>query len=224
MTRALGVKIALAALLLVPLVGYAVTRLPVASGDGSGPAQPPETIRNILQGEPRALKSFALVDQDGKTFGPEAFAGRWTFVLLGFTHCADVCPFTLDNLARVRESMIGAMGAEAVPTVLFLSVDPKRDSLDTLKAYATNFDPSFKAATAPQERLDPFVAQIGAFYRYAGHSGDDHYHVRHSAEIYVIDPQVRVYAVLHPPLDPDDTVTRFRALTAYYASREGLRM
>jgi protein SCO1/2 len=164
------------------------------------------------------------LDQDGKTFGPEAFAGRWTFVLLGFTHCADVCPFTLDNLARVRDAMRGTMDADALPGVLFLSVDPKRDSLDTLKAYAANFDPSFKAATAPKERLDPFVAQIGAFYRYVDDHGGDHYHVRHSAEVYVIDPRVRVFAILHPPLDPADTVTRFRALTAHYTSLEGRSM
>lgn len=217
MTRKVQFGTAIAILLLAPFIGYAV-------GGVSGlmrNSQVPDSIAKVVLSEPVQMRGFTLVDQDGRSFGPAALEGHWTLVVLGYTHCPDVCPFALANLAQVRTTMEPALPAEILPRTVFVSVDPARDPPEELKAYVANFHPAFMAATGPRPELDAFAKQIGAVYRYGRKDADGFYSVDHSAEIFLFDPSARLIARFQPPLNPARVTKLFRDIAEYYAAGIG---
>ena len=107
----------------------------------------------IVLPEPRALSDFSLVDQDGQPFRREDFEGWWTLVFFGFTHCPDVCPSTLYDLQQVNAALGEDNGAPH--RVLFVSVDPERDTPERIKEYLEFFDPAFIGATGRTKISNP---------------------------------------------------------------------
>ena len=80
--------------------------------------------------DPKPLTAFALTDDKNRVFDLASLKGKWSFLFFGFTHCPDVCPTTLDVLARAHESIVkNTAGAEDIQFV-FISVDPGRDTAD----------------------------------------------------------------------------------------------
>ena len=91
---------------------------------------------------PRALTNIDLVTRDAK-IDKAFFAGHWTFLTIGYTSCPDICPSILSNLASVRARMSKDLVPDAIPKILFLSVDPERDSPAYLGEYVANFGKGF---------------------------------------------------------------------------------
>ncbi len=135
-------------------------------------------------------KDFALVDFDGKPRTLADFKGKVVVVFFGYTHCPDVCPTTMSELAQVKQ----ALGAEGDRLqVLFVSVDPERDTPAVLKAYMQPFDPSFLALYAPTpEKLAALAKDFKVFYQKVPRKDSADYSVDHTAASYVYDPQGRL--------------------------------
>lgn len=150
--------------------------------------------------EPRELPAFRLATTGGAAFGPADVAGHWTLVFLGFTRCPDVCPTTLAQLAIAQKSW-EALPGPVRPRVLFVSVDPARDTPDAMATYARHFHPATQVATAAEPALGEFVQSLGMVYMKSPLPGGD-YTMDHSATIVVLDPQGRQAALIRPPLDP----------------------
>ncbi|HUP92891.1 MAG TPA: SCO family protein [Solimonas sp.] len=146
---------------------------------------------------PRALPEFALLDHDGAPFTHRQLEGRWSLVFAGFTRCPDVCPTTLALLKQVNARLPGG-GAH----VVFLSVDPERDTPAALKTYTTYFDPSFTGVTAREPQLGEFARALGLAYAKVPGTTPDTYDMDHSAALVLIDPQGRIAGYLSPPFDP----------------------
>lgn len=164
------------------------------------PASPEQPDLLVLP-EPRDIPPFELVDQDGKSFGPERLLGRWSLLFFGFTHCPDVCPGALYDLHLLDEQLAGTAG-EGRHQVLFVSVDPERDSPARLGEYVRYFDPDFAAVTGPHEQLAPLTRKLGIAYRIEEHEpGAGIYNVDHSASILLLDPQGRLHGVFPAPHD-----------------------
>lgn len=177
---------------------------------------------------PRELPPFTLQESDGTALTREELAGRWTLVFFGFTHCPDICPTTLALLVRAQERW-AHLPAEQQPRVLFVSVDPERDSPQRTGEYAAYFGPDIVAATAEHAVLEPFARTLGMVYMKtalpaaaatdAGDEGGDPmngapeaYTVDHSSSVAVLDPDVRLVAVLRPPLDAEIVAADLRTL------------
>jgi protein SCO1/2 len=153
--------------------------------------------------EARDIPSFTLIDQNGAPFGPPRLAGRWSLLFFGFTHCPDICPGTLFDLARVTRGLreAGDAVAERVQ-VVFVSVDPERDDPARLRDYVAYFDPDFTAVTGPHEQLEPLTRTLGIAYRIEPHdAGAERYEVDHSASVLLIDPAGRLHGVFPAPHD-----------------------
>lgn len=151
---------------------------------------------------PRPLAAFALEDHGGRPFTNERFKGQWSLVLIGFTHCPDVCPFTLDNLALVIEQMSTRVSPERLPQVVFLAVDPDRDRA-VLADYVRHFNPGFVGVTGRVEGIKTLVESLDGYARVVDRKpGSASYQVQHSAVVSVIDPEARVRATLNPPMEP----------------------
>ena len=164
----------------------------------------------------KKLTSINLIDDEGMQLGSSSFQGKWHLVLLGFTSCPDVCPFTLANLSAVHDKISEHAVPKDIPTVLLISVDPNRDKIADLRNYVRHFNPKFRAATGTKEMIDQFVKGIGGFYEFGPKKDDNTYRVNHSAEVFVVDPLGHVVESLNPPLVPHVTATRFQKMISLF--------
>ena len=164
------------------------------------PAAVPE--RATLLPEPQPVTAFELLDQDGKTFTGASFRGRWSLVFFGFTHCPDVCPLTLGKLQVARQQMAEQLDDEALPDIVFISVDPARDTVDAVGAYAGAFGAGAIGVTGDLAEIDKLTRSLGIFHARTD-DGQGSYSVEHSAAIIVIDDEARFHAVFSAPHDAE---------------------
>ena len=148
---------------------------------------------------PRILEDWQLVRADGQPVGPAQLRGHWTLVFLGFTHCPDVCPTTLATLAKAQKQW-AALPEARRPRLLFVSVDPDRDTPQRTGEYAHYFHPDTWAATADAAARANFARAMGLVYMKVPLEGGD-YTMDHSATMVVLDPQGRQAGLIGPPLD-----------------------
>ena len=158
---------------------------------------------------PRGIGAFRLTDQQGREFTPATLRGRWSLVFAGFTHCPDACPTTLAMLDTMDERLRASGGAVQV---VFLSVDPERDTPERLAGYVGHFNPRFVAVTGARAEIDALCRDLGiAYVRNPGAGAD--YTVDHSAALVLIDPRARVAGYFSPPHDPTALAADLAALT-----------
>ena len=133
-------------------------------------------------------KELNLTDHDGKPRTLADFRGKVVTVFFGFTHCPDVCPVTLAEMAQVVREL-GPDGSRV--QVLFVTVDPERDSQQVLKQYVPSFNPTFVGLYGDAEATARVAKEFKIYYRKQP-AKDGHYSVDHSAGTYIIDPQGRL--------------------------------
>jgi protein SCO1/2 len=163
----------------------------------------------------RELPPFSLRQSDGTALVPGELKGHWTLVFLGFTHCPDVCPTTLAELAQAQKQW-ASIPESTRPRVLFVSVDPERDAPDRIGEYAHAFHRDTIAATADIPALEQFTRSLSlVFAKVPAGEGRpaDQYTIDHSATIVVLDPQGRMSGVIQPPFEPEAIASDFIALT-----------
>ena len=158
------------------------------------PSQRPVFAAATVLDTPRPLPVFSLTGSDGGVVDTDRLEGRWTLVFFGFTHCPDICPTTLNTVARALDDI----PVENRPTVLLVSVDPERDTPPTLRTYLDYFDPSFVGATGGIDAIEAFSTSVGAVFAHTPDT-DGGYSVDHSAALFLLDPRVRLAAVFSAP-------------------------
>jgi protein SCO1/2 len=131
---------------------------------------------------------FRLVDQDGRGFQLSQLRGKVVLFSFGFTHCPNVCPTTLSDLAKIYRAL--PANAQKAVQVVFVTVDPKRDTPAMMKDYVPYFDSSFIGLTGTESQIDAAVKAYGAYYElvHDSASNPDQYTVNHSAITYLISP------------------------------------
>lgn len=146
---------------------------------------------------PRAIPAFELRSADGPVT-PETLRGRWTVVFVGFVSCPDVCPTTLTDMAKAQKAW-EALPEATRPRLLFVSIDPERDTPELLAGYARHFHPATLAATQPDlAALESFTSSLSLVFRKVPMGGS--YTMDHSRSMVVLDPEVRVAGVIRPAL------------------------
>ena len=129
-----------------------------------------------------------LFDQEGHARTPDDFKGHVTVVDFGFTHCPDLCPTTLANLAQVLDKLGEARGRVQID---FITVDPERDTPGVLRDYLSGFGPNFVGLTGTPTSILKAAQTFKIFFQKMPLPGGD-YTMDHSAFIYILDPQGRV--------------------------------
>ncbi len=129
-------------------------------------------------------KDLPLTDQFGQQRHIRDFAGKVVVVFFGYTHCPDVCPTTMAEMAQVKQEL-GADG-DRLQTI-FVTVDPERDTPEILKAYMENFDPSFLALRGTPEELAAVAKDFKIYYKQVPGPTPTSYTMDHSAGSYVFD-------------------------------------
>jgi protein SCO1 len=151
---------------------------------------------------------FHLVDQNGKPFGDADLKGKWHLVFFGYTHCPDVCPTTLNDLSLALDKLGKARDAVGI---VFISVDPERDTPAVLKSYVESFDAPIVALTGTADEVKAAAKAYRVYY--AKHPRDDGgYDMDHSAVIYVMDPKGRFTATFTPDSTAEAIADRLQKL------------
>ena len=134
-------------------------------------------------------QDFALTDHTGKPRALADFRGRVVVMFFGFTHCPDVCPNTLAELAAAVKKL-GTDGDKV--QVLLVTVDPERDTPQVLSQYVTAFDPRFLALRGTAEETARVAKEFKILYQKVAGARPDSYTMDHSAGTYIFDTQGRL--------------------------------
>ena len=152
--------------------------------------------------------AFDLVDQTGKPFTQADLVGHPNLVFFGYTFCPDVCPTTLLE----AEGWMKALEADADRLhVIFVTVDPERDTPEKLKDYLSSFDPRFIGLSGPRDKIDAMLKAYRVFARKVEGKGGD-YTMDHTAAVYMIDPQGRFVGIINFQEDTAKAMTKIRRL------------
>ena len=146
--------------------------------DGPGASEQTE-LRPVSLSE----MEFRLSDHVGDEVGPETLIGRPAMVFFGFTYCPDVCPTTLSDIS----GWLDDLGEEAEGmNVVFITVDPERDTVEAMAEYVGYFHPSFRGWTGPEEEIARAVQGFRARYERVPTDGGD-YTMNHTASVFLFD-------------------------------------
>jgi protein SCO1/2 len=166
----------------------------------------PELASGTWLPQARSIGSFSLTDDQGKAFTEQRLSGAPTLVFFGFTHCPDVCPTTLVTLAEVKR-------AAPMPglRVLFVSVDPARDTPAVLGRYVRAFDPGFTGLTGSERAIGELAARLGVAYERVDLPGGD-YTMDHSAALFLLDATGRNVAIFTAPFAAASLIADLRRI------------
>ncbi len=172
-----------------------------------------DTTATVLPRDYARLPDTAVRTANGQSLR-QALTNDWSLLFLGFTHCPDVCPITMQALAATAKRM----EANTMPQVAFVSVDPRRDSADTAGRYAAEFDPDFIGATGDMPALRELARTLRVDFDVPDKPADAEYAVEHPSAVFLVDPEGRLRAVLSSPHDPATMAADLRRIVQTYGS------
>ncbi len=152
---------------------------------------PKPEFKNIdITGGTAFGKDFSLLDPDGKVRTLADFKGKVVVMFFGYTQCPDVCPSTLTEMQQVM-TLMGPQSDKV--QVLFVTVDPERDTAAILKQYVPSFDPSFLGLRpADEAALEKVTKDFKIYYKKVAGTSPGSYTMDHTAGSYAFDPQGRL--------------------------------
>jgi len=172
------------------VVGLAFYQLNGAEKQYSSLVQVYETKRDI--------PPFQLIDQYGQQFDNQDLTGKWSLVFLGYLSCPDICPMTMAKLSNLLPKLNEVSNDNT--QILFVSVDPQRDSVEKRKQYVDYFHKDIKGLGAEHKHLFPFVRSMGLMYSVPAPDAENYY-VDHSASIALINPEGKIAAMFKPKIE-----------------------
>ncbi len=165
----------------------------------------------LLPTDYKTVPPFSLRDVNNEELTESVLDEQWSLMFFGFTHCPDVCPVTLS----VMNSVVARLASTNIPPmqVLFVSVDPVRDTAEVLKPYMAHFNEEFVGVTGEFNDVHKLTTELGIIAAFSS-NGDDanDYTVDHTASMLLIDPHRRVRAKFNAPHQVDSIVTDYTTL------------
>ncbi|MGQ7843622.1 SCO family protein [Granulosicoccus sp. 3-233] len=161
----------------------------------------------------KSVEAFELQDANGNTVTESILDDRWSLMFFGYTHCPDVCPITL-QIMKNMVTKLESQGREA-PQIIFVTVDPVRDTAEVMKRYIDYFNEDFIGITGEQNRIHDMTRQLGIVASFTANDEDpENYIVDHSASLLLVDPQRRLRGKVSPPLDVDNIIADYLNVTS----------
>jgi protein SCO1/2 len=163
---------------------------------------------------PVPLPEVSLLNQDGQPFTEQQLKGKWNLLFFGYTNCPDICPTTLQTMSLVADEL-----NRDDLNYIFITVDPKRDTVATMKKYVSYFHPDFKGLTGDKAEIDKLTKALGIIYEYDGDIENNDYIVNHYGAILVVDPQARLRAHILPPHPNQKIIDAVETIIDYYGAK-----
>jgi protein SCO1/2 len=176
----------------------------ITGGRGASPSEASERLHGFRPKAVALAPLFELTTHEGQVFSKAEVKGRPFAVFFGFTHCPDVCPTTLQEMSNHLEAL-GPDGDRL--KVLFITVDPERDTAEHLKAYLASFDRRIIALTGDPVEIASVVHAFRAFSEKVAGAGGS-YTFNHTAKLFLVDR----YGLMAATMDLQDKEMEQRAL------------
>lgn len=173
----------------------------------------PKFHNTDVTGSGIAKDGFTLTDHTGATRTLADYRGKVVVMFFGFTHCPDVCPTTLVETAEAMK-LLGSRADKV--QVLFVTVDPERDTPEMLREFVPAFDPRFLGMVTDAANLKSLAHEYKVVYQKTGVKAPDDYLIDHSAGTYVYDPQGKLRLLVAYGSGPDDIAQDLKTLLGGY--------
>ena len=147
---------------------------------------------------PRDPGAFLLTDHHGMPFTRDALTNRWTLIFFGFTHCPDICPTTLAELAELKAQLVDTEANDL--QVVMLTVDPARDTPARLADHVPYFHPDFLGVTGEFADILSVAQRLNAPFRKVSEPNGG-YQMEHSANVMLMNPRGDYHGFFRAPLD-----------------------
>ena len=198
--------------LLLTFISLGIAILIFSTINSSPPRQIPTELLAVLKPRPTLLQPFSLIDQNNTPFTLEHLRNKNTLLFFGYTSCPDICPTTLTTLTRVYTQLKKERLFQNF-NVVFVSVDPQRDTSDKLLNYMGYFNKDFIGVTGSKEEIDNISGQFNAGYIFEEKTSDDEYLVSHASSIFLVNPQLNIIAAFSPPHHADIITSQLRMIS-----------
>ena len=191
----------------------AIPALALALALAGAACQQKQSFNGTVVEPPEPAPELPGVNWDGEPFRLSERQGKVTVLFFGYTFCPDICPMTLTKMRRVEEGL----GSKAEDLdVVFVSVDPNRDSVEKLSQYVPNFDESFYGVRLTFDELEQVKEDFGITVQYSqpkhGPGSDSYYYVDHTGTYFVLDREGRMRLEYPPTAKPEDMVPDIETL------------
>jgi protein SCO1 len=186
----------------------------------------PTELLAVMKPQAKSLKAFSLTDHNNQPFNLNSLKNKNTLIFFGYTSCPDICPTTLTTLNKVYQQL----KKEITLNIIFVSVDPERDTINKLSSYMNYFNNDFLAVTGISKKINQFARQFNASYiieektsynkaelssspaRTKPISLRDNYQISHTSSIFLIDSKLKIIASFSPPHHKDIIVSQLRMI------------
>ncbi|MDG2242679.1 MAG: SCO family protein [Rhodospirillaceae bacterium] len=174
------------------------------------PAFRPDPNNTTVEGSAAIGGAFTLTDQTGADVTEQILLGRYNLIYFGFTYCPDICPMTLQTVADAINILPGQKGESVQP--VFITLDPKRDTIETMSAYVSNFHSQMIGLTGTQEQIQAVADAYRVFFREAPIGEDGDYTIDHSGFLYLMNRSGRYIDHFRKDVTIEELSTRLRDL------------
>ena len=209
--RNIAITVALLILVALSVMAFAMYqqwRVSHGELENSTTSAPEVDADNVyLYDNPRDIRPFSLISEQGKEVDNRILQGQWTIAFLGFTNCPDICPTTMATLSRTAENLPDRV---TEPQFLMISADPETDTPDVLSRYVTFFGDDFRGLTGDRETLKALASDLNATFSRS--AGSDDGGVQHSSHLALISPRGDFVGMIRPPLDVDTIIRTYEKL------------
>ena len=171
-------------------------------------------VQAILWPGARDVAEFNMLDQHGRTFAKKDLQGHWSLLYFGYLQCPDICPTTLQSLAKLRKLMIEDGRDADIPQMVFVSVDPKNDTPERIAGYLAFFDKELIGLSGSPDQLEHLANSLSVIY--AEHIEPNGVRsMEHTTSVIVVDPQGRGVAALAGSHQPRVLLKQLDALRTF---------
>eukprot|EP00591_Stephanopyxis_turris_P002863 CAMPEP_0195525216 /NCGR_PEP_ID=MMETSP0794_2-20130614/25532_1 /TAXON_ID=515487 /ORGANISM="Stephanopyxis turris, Strain CCMP 815" /LENGTH=235 /DNA_ID=CAMNT_0040655617 /DNA_START=185 /DNA_END=892 /DNA_ORIENTATION=+ len=163
----------------------------------------------VSTGKPAIGGPWTAIDMNGQLVSEKDFFGKFTLLYFGFARCPDICPSEMVKVGKVMDTLkrdYPDLAEQVQP--LFVTVDPARDSIRSLKEYAQDFHPTYKFLTGTPEQVQKMAKAYRVYVSKADETEDGDYLVDHSIVLYFHDQQGELLDVCTQSMKPSDVVER----------------
>jgi protein SCO1/2 len=145
---------------------------------------------------------FRLTDQHGQPFAPADLSTPYGLIYFGYTYCPDVCPTELQDMTLALDALEPALAGRVTP--LFITVDPERDTVETVETYVAHFHPRMIGLTGELDRIRAVADDYRVYFAKTGDTDGPDYLVDHSSFYYLIDQEGELVRMFTPKAAPGD--------------------